>query len=196
MPKVTAEYREARRDEIISAAMRCFMARGFQRTSMADIIADSGLSAGAIYGHFAGKKDLVTAVAGRVLEARRSDLQSRRHGGPPLAPAEVIATLIEGMRREPLSALLVQLWAEASVDDEIRDAVHGAYLTVRTTVEAAFAEWATAEPGRVDGDPDAWAARMAPIAMAFLPGFMVLRTVSPDFDQAAYIAALPELLPR
>ena len=196
MPKVTEAYREARRDEIVAAAMRCFMARGFHRTSMADIIADSGLSAGAIYGHFAGKKELVAAVATRVLEARRSDLAARRHGGPPLAPADVLATLIDGMRREPLSVLLVQLWAEASIDEDVRDAVHGAYLTVRTTLEAAFAEWAAAEPGRVEGDPREWAARLAPVAMAFMPGFMVLRTVAPDFDQDAYLATLPEVLPR
>ena len=67
MPKVTEAYRTARRDEIIESALRCFAAKGYQRTSMADIIDESGLSAGAIYGHFSGKKELFSAVAGRVV---------------------------------------------------------------------------------------------------------------------------------
>ena len=50
MPKVSEQHREARRDQIVDAALRCFSRKGFQRTSMADIIAESGLSAGAIYG--------------------------------------------------------------------------------------------------------------------------------------------------
>ena len=53
MPKVTDEYRIAKREEIADAALRAFRRKGFQGASMADIIAESGLSAGAIYGHFA-----------------------------------------------------------------------------------------------------------------------------------------------
>jgi TetR/AcrR family transcriptional regulator, transcriptional repressor of aconitase len=196
MPKVTEAYREARRDEIIAAALRCFSTKGFQRTSMADIIADSGLSAGAIYGHFAGKKDLVAAVAARVLEDRRGDLRARRREGPPLSPGQVAATLIDGMRREPFSGLLVQLWAEASIDEDMRVAVRDTYREIRSTIEAAFAEWAAAEPARVDGDPREWAARLTPVAMGLMPGFMVQRALAPDFDEDAYLAMLPEALPH
>ena len=55
MPKVSEEYRTARRSEIARAALRCFARKGFDATSMADIIAESGLSAGAIYGHYKSK---------------------------------------------------------------------------------------------------------------------------------------------
>ncbi|WP_448810861.1 TetR/AcrR family transcriptional regulator [Agromyces bauzanensis] len=196
MPKVTEAYREARRDEIIAAALRCFAGRGFQRTSMADIIAESGLSAGAIYGHFAGKKELFAAVAGRVLDSRRGELQARRREGPPLSPGQVMATLIDGMRREPFSGVLLQLWAEAAIDQEMREPVHEVLMTVRATVQAAFAEWAAAEPGRVDGDPVEWAARLTPVALGLMPGFMVQRAIASDFDEDAYLAMLPEALPH
>ena len=75
MPKVTEAYRDARRDEIAAAALRCFAAKGFHRTSMADIIAESGLSAGAIYGHYESKEALLSTVAGRILSARGSELR-------------------------------------------------------------------------------------------------------------------------
>jgi AcrR family transcriptional regulator len=196
MPKVTEAYRVARRDEIIDAATRCFAARGYQRTSMADIIDEAGLSAGAIYGHFAGKKELFAAVAGRVLEARRSELAARSADREPLSPGEVMAVLIEGIRREKFSGVIVQLWAEAAVDPEIRALVSGVLLRVRETVQARVAEWAAAVPGRVDGDPEAWAARVTPVVMGLAPGFMIQRAIAPEFDEAGYIAALPEILPR
>lgn len=49
-----------RREEIIAAAIRAFSTKGFSRASMADVIAESGRSAGAIYGHFSGKREAGT----------------------------------------------------------------------------------------------------------------------------------------
>ena len=196
MPKVTEAYRTARRDEIVEAALRCFAEKGYQRTSMADIIDESGLSAGAIYGHFTGKKELFAAVAGRVLDTRRRELEARRGGGEPLSPGQVIAVLIDGMRREPFSGILLQLWAEAAVDAEIRELVQAVIARVRATVRTQFAEWATAVPGRVDGDPEAWAARLVPVAVGLMPGFIVQRAIIADFDQEAFLSMLPEALPH
>jgi|RhiMethySRZTD1v2_1073278.scaffolds.fasta_scaffold738128_2 AcrR family transcriptional regulator len=196
MPRVTEAYRTARRDEIISAALRCFAEKGYQRTSMSDIIEESGLSAGAIYGHFAGKQELFAAVAGRVLEARRSELEARRGStGEPLSPGQVVATLLDGMRREPFGHVIVQLWAEAAVDPGIRELVQEVFRRLRSAVEAGLAEWA-AVPGHVDDDPEEWAARMAPVVMGLGPGFMVQRAIIDGFDEEAYLRELPELLPH
>jgi len=196
VPKVTEAYRVARRDEIIDAATRCFSAKGYQRTSMADIIDEAGLSAGAIYGHFAGKKELFAAVAGRVLDSRQSELAAYGADREPLSPGEVMAVVVTGISREPFSGVIVQLWAEAAVDPEIRDLVAGVLVRVRETVRVRLAAWAAAAPGRVDGDPDEWATRVAPVVLGLGPGFMVQRAIDPGFDEAAYIAALPEMLPH
>ena len=196
MPRVTEAYRTARRDEIVSAALRCFSKKGYQRTSMADIIEESGLSAGAIYGHFAGKQELFAAVAGRVLEERRSELEARRSGGgEPLSPGQIIATMLDGMRREPFSNVIVQLWAEAALDPGIRELVYDVFTRLRGAVQAGLSEWA-AVPGHVDDDPEAWAARMAPVVLGLGPGFMVQRAIIEGFDEDAYLTALPELLPH
>jgi AcrR family transcriptional regulator len=196
MPKVTDAYRIARRDEIIAAALRCFALKGYQRTSMADIIEESGLSAGAIYGHFSGKQELFAAVAGRVLDARRGELEARRADLGPLPPGQVVATLVDGIRREPFSAVIVQLWAEAAVDREIRELVQAVFARLRETVHAALAEWASAEPGRVEGDPVLWATRLTPVVLGMGPGFMVQRAIIDDFDEDAYLSALVEALPH
>jgi AcrR family transcriptional regulator len=196
MPKVTAAYREARRDEIIDAALRAFAAKGFQGTSMADVIAETGLSAGAIYGHFAGKKELFAAVAGRVLDSRSNELEAQRRSGEPLPPGQIIATLLDGMRREPFSNIIVQLWGEAAVDDEIRLLVQGVFHRLRDTVRARLLEWAVADPRRVDGDPEEWAARLAPVVLGLGPGYMVQRLIVDDFDDEAYLRTLVEALPH
>lgn len=196
MPKVTDAYRAARRDEIIAASLRAFAAKGYQRTSMAEVISESGLSAGAIYGHFAGKKELFTAVAAHVLDARSEELEQRRGAGGPLAPGQIMATLLEGLRREPFSGVVVQLWAEAAVDDEIRAIVQLVLRRLRDTVGGQLAEWAAANPQRVDGDPDEWAARVAPVVLGLGPGFMVQRAIIDDFDEAEYLRVLPDLLPH
>ena len=89
MPKVTEEYRVARRDEIADAALRAFRRKGFQATSMAEIIAESGLSAGAIYGHYASKDAIIVDVASRVVGNRILDVErlaQHRAAGPAAHP--------------------------------------------------------------------------------------------------------------
>ncbi|MFG7946619.1 TetR/AcrR family transcriptional regulator, partial [Streptomyces cacaoi] len=64
MPKVTAAYFDARRQEILTAARALFADKGFVRTSMSDIAAAAGLSAGAVYRYFPSRSHLVLAMCG------------------------------------------------------------------------------------------------------------------------------------
>ncbi|MGI9822554.1 TetR/AcrR family transcriptional regulator [Agromyces sp. Marseille-Q5079] len=196
MPKVTDAHRAARRDEIIDAALRCFSERGIQRTSMADVIEASGLSAGAIYGHFAGKKELFSATADRVLNARGAELDALRADGDVPSPGDLMATVLRGIDREPFGQVIVQLWGEAAADDEIRTLVQGVFARLRALIEANLLMWAEADPDRVDGSPEAWAARVAPAVLGMGPGFLLQRSLLDGFDADAYIEAMRELLPR
>ena len=63
MPRVDDQYLESRRREIVDAAMTCFSREGFHRTTMQDIVRETGLSAGAIYRYFKSKEDIVAAIA-------------------------------------------------------------------------------------------------------------------------------------
>src|SRR3954471_22731131 len=62
MPKVSEAHLAARRDQILAAAARCFARDGFHRTSMQDIVRESGISAGLVYRYFAGKDDVIAAI--------------------------------------------------------------------------------------------------------------------------------------
>lgn len=61
MPKVNEEYLDQRRQQIIDAAFRCFARKGFHQTTMRDIYAEAGLSAGAIYHYFKSKEEIIKA---------------------------------------------------------------------------------------------------------------------------------------
>lgn len=196
MPKVTDEYRQARRDEIIEVAIGCFLTRGYGHTSIADLVAASGLSAGAIYGNFPGGRDeIFVAAATRILDSRRLDLEMARREGP-LSPADIMTTLITGIRSEAIGPILPQLWGEAVVQPDILVLVTGVFAQLRSTIHDAVADWAHAHPDRIDGDPDEWAHRVTPVILSTAPGYILQQAVMPDFDGDAYLAALREVLPH
>jgi len=196
MPKVSEAYREARRDEITAAALRRFADKGYRGTSMADIISESGLSAGAIYGHFAGKEELFAAVAERILGARAGELSELRADHGPLAPGEIMATIIAGMRRDAIApTMFLQVWAEAAIDPGVRALVHSFLEPVRAMLRRLVAEWAAAHPEVAGDDADAYAHRVVPVLMGLAPGFMVQSSVLDDFDEAAYLETVRRLVP-
>jgi AcrR family transcriptional regulator len=56
------ERREATRKAIVEAARDLFAERGFEQTSIADILELAGISRGALYHHFEAKGDVFAAV--------------------------------------------------------------------------------------------------------------------------------------
>lgn len=51
-PKVSEEYKKERERELIEAAKKVFIEKGFVRTSMQDIMDEAGISRGALYSYF------------------------------------------------------------------------------------------------------------------------------------------------
>ena len=127
MPKVKPETLALRREEILRAAENCFARQGFHQTTIQDVIKESGLSAGCIYGHFASKEELIQAIS-ESRHRRDSALLSVKGGtDDPLQSLQAIARAFLGdlQKEAGLQARRVglQLWAEALRDDVIRDQV-------------------------------------------------------------------------
>jgi len=57
-----------RRAELIDCAPGLFLAKGYEKTTINDVIAATGLSKGAFYHHFRAKEDLLEAIAARFAE--------------------------------------------------------------------------------------------------------------------------------
>src|SRR5271166_1320158 len=90
MPKVTDQYRDARRDQILSAAKRCFLRDGFHATSMQDLFAEAGLSSGAVYRYFASKDEVIIAIA----EENMLDVVAMVHDVACRQPGRSIGTVL------------------------------------------------------------------------------------------------------
>ncbi|MGI5134069.1 MULTISPECIES: TetR/AcrR family transcriptional regulator [unclassified Streptomyces] len=117
MPKVTQEYMEARRKQILDAARRCFLRDGFHSTSMQDLFAESGLSAGAVYRHFASKNEMITAIVEEsirdVLDMVHSAARNRPSSSVGALMAEVLEIVKTKTAEQNIAGLSVLAWSES-----------------------------------------------------------------------------------
>ncbi|MDQ1279521.1 MAG: hypothetical protein QG670_783 [Thermoproteota archaeon] len=67
-PSVTEKQKIITDKKILDAAQSLFSKKGFKETSMDEIVKKSGLSKGAIYGHFRNKEQLILAIHKRQTE--------------------------------------------------------------------------------------------------------------------------------
>ncbi|MBX3194816.1 MAG: TetR/AcrR family transcriptional regulator [Microbacteriaceae bacterium] len=195
MPKVSEKHRAARRDQIVDAALRCFSTRGFQRTSMADIIAESGLSAGAIYGHFESKQQLVIAVAQRILGNRMAEFGSRLETGELPPPSFMLRLMMEGLRGELRdTGVLLQLWGEAVTDPEMSGLIGPIFQRVRGLIGPYLHRWATERRGLGGEAAEVWANDVIMVVIGIAQGYVVQSALLPGFDGEAYLRGVSAIL--
>ncbi|KRD41202.1 hypothetical protein ASE38_16380 [Cellulomonas sp. Root930] len=197
MPKVTEEYRVARRDEIAEAALRAFRRKGFQATSMAEIIAESGLSAGAIYGHYASKDAIIVDVASRVVGNRILDVERLAERDPLPAPPTIPRVLVRGMLDAIGNpAIMLQLWGEGVTDPAVRTLAFDVIVRLREALARYTSLWHQRTHGTPPDDADTLAAEQVPLLIAAVQGFVVQSAMVPDFDAEAYLTSVEKYLPR
>lgn len=119
MPKVSEEHRVERRDHVIEATLRLIVDQGVHRLSMADIIHESGLSAGSIYSHFASKDEILGAVVELSLMTATANLRELLAREPLPDPAEVIERLLPKFAGASGSVALIQVWGQAVVERQL-----------------------------------------------------------------------------
>ena len=69
------KYPEQTVDKIVEVSLRLFMEKGYDHTTVQDIVDRlGGLTKGAVYHHFKGKEDIFDAVLDRLFSAREADL--------------------------------------------------------------------------------------------------------------------------
>ncbi len=196
MPRVTDEHRLARRTQILDAAMATFATEGFQATGMAEVIAASGLSAGAVYRYYASKDQLIEAIADRVLDEAVGRFERLLAEGEPLDPARTVALVVETVtaiaERGPVdvSRLAVQAWGEALRNPAVGAVAERAYGRLREI----FTETVRREVagGRLPADLDVASAGAA--LLSLVVGFLLQRLLLRDVEPVAYSAAVSALL--
>ncbi|MET9270612.1 TetR/AcrR family transcriptional regulator [Kribbella sp. NPDC003557] len=195
MPKVTEEHRLARRAQIVAAARTCVIEEGFHKTTMADVIRESGLSAGAVYGYFKSKEEIVAAIAedalGTIDELFGKILASEQPL-TPLAALDAAIRHVVAIAERPggdVTRVAVQAWAESLRNPTIKATALGKYSQLRDHFEAV------ARRAQADGtvDPDADPGHIAQAMFGLLPGFIIQRLLIGDVTPDTYLDGLRAL---
>lgn len=182
MPKVTEAHIEARRNQILLAAATCFSRKGFHQTTIRDICQEAALSAGAVYGYFKGKEEIIDAIAEMGRRNTRDFLESARSSdSAPQALAEMLGAAIDLLVSEDAcegNRLNVRLWGEALNTDRIRT------IFIRSLADLTESLAAEVRRGQERGeiashlDPDSAAQVFAAIGL----GFNVQAAMDPGAD--------------
>jgi AcrR family transcriptional regulator len=193
MPRVSAEHLAARREQILAAARRCFIRDGFHATSMQHVIAEAGLSVGAVYRYFPSKTDLIVAVAEGLARgvttqmdaiAKRTDLSLEE------TMAEAVGVVEANAGPDGALRIAVQVWSEAQRDPALAALAKRMYGEILLRYE----EIAAAAVARGDLPADADPARVGPALTSLVLGYGLLRLVIGEPDPASYRAGLRPLL--
>lgn len=196
MPKVSAEYREQRRREIVDAAVDCFARKGFHQTSMQDIVAASGLSPGAIYRYFAGKEEIVQAIADERHAREAALLETALAAGDLRSGLHELTRAYFDWLRDPEERLRrrleVQVWAESLHNERMAATITRGGADARAAWSRAIADEQRRGNVVAGVEPEA----VARLMLAVLQGFILQQGWEPDADIDAYVEVVDALVDR
>jgi AcrR family transcriptional regulator len=187
VPKVSGDYLRARRRQILDAAATCFAREGFHRTSMQDIVRESGISAGLVYRYFAGKDDMIVAIVTEWHEQRQALIESDQ--AATTTYLDLLRSLGTAQARDGLR-LGVQVWAEAVRTPQIRDLVRAGVDGPRATVADMIRQAQGGGELPADLDPDG----LARILVAIYQGLMLQTVWDDTVDNAAFVRTVASIL--
>ena len=127
-----------RKSQIMDAAMKVITRKGFSNTRMDDIVNEAGISKGAIYHHYQGKKDIFLALIGHWETQTFPDFYSRN--GKERSAADTLKDFASEVikvfkSRSHVFQAEVEFWALANQDDEVRKRSQELYEKIITLFE-------------------------------------------------------------
>ncbi|CAM5259139.1 Nucleoid occlusion factor SlmA [Streptomyces alboniger] len=197
MRTVDPAKHRARRRHIINSAAELFAAKGFERTTTAEICKAAGMSAGNLFHYFPNKRAIFHAVFeddepdGGVTKAER--LAAARASDDPWAALLDTVDLLAAPATEPLvPALVMEAMVQAYRDPELDALLSRDNDEERSTVTTLLRD-ATAA-GQIDPalDPDDTAAWV----MALIAALYTSAATDPSFRPADQLPTLRLILER
>ncbi|MFC5452823.1 TetR/AcrR family transcriptional regulator [Paenibacillus aestuarii] len=102
-PKVSEAYKAEKKAAILEAALHCFTEKGFQATTVDDIVRHLGMSKGVIYSYFSSKEEMYIQMADDRMNAMVSSLSEQFKSIPNAS--DQIHHMFERFRRQSLKDL-------------------------------------------------------------------------------------------
>ncbi len=195
MPRLTEAHRQARRAEIVAAARRCFSRDGFHQTSMPEIAAEAGVSAGASYRYFASKEEIILQIAGDAFRVIFEPVTRLLDSTEAPSVADLVSAAVDPVAHDltvdaagqpvPTDELLrcaVQAWGELLRHEDLRRRATDRFEQVRERMADVLRRGQAAGTVPADLDPD----RGTRVVMALLHGFVLQRVAFGLDDTEAF----------
>jgi AcrR family transcriptional regulator len=171
MPKVSQQHRDARREQIMAAARRCFLRDGFHATSMQDLFAEAGLSSGAVYSYFASKDDVIVAIAEENMRGVTEMIRTIATQQPVRPIGAVLADVMDMLHakdtKDGLGKLTVIVWSEALRNPSLA----ARFTALISQLRANLAEVIQQSRGSLPGDVTADV--LATTLLSLVPGYLL-----------------------
>jgi len=177
--------REARKQQILTAAIELFARKGFYGTSMDDIVRETGLSKGGVYWHFKSKDDIIAAVLEQLY-----DLEWETFRNLATQPGTVQERLqaifgkiaadmddIEAMSQ--FQPIAMEFYAVAARREDLRQVIKGYFQQYRTLLTTLIQQGLDVGELVFPSHPNA-AEQIAITFVAQLEGIALLWAVDPE----------------
>lgn len=183
------------RTRIQDAALSCFTRKGFAGASMADIIKEAGLSAGAVYVYYSSKAELTLDAGRRIMEQRAAELKDFDTAAEVPPPHQVFPALLNSILDDnPFAPLLLQVWAEASHAPDFATIAAEIYSDLIGRFEAYLGLYFHREAGLDEAAANAKAHQIAPAVLAVMQGAIVQTAIFGTDSRARIASSIDELL--
>lgn len=174
-----ADQSAATRKIVLDAAARCFAEKGYSACSMQDIAERSGVSKGAIYGHFAGKEELFRTIITLQHDYGAEKARQMAHGQMYV---QAIIDFMAECIKDSAFPIDHRLWAEvlavAARDGDMKKAFLESEKKARHFFRSLIEKGI--EAGEIDSSIDAEG--MSILLFALGDGLIARIADDPDFD--------------
>lgn len=179
-----AERRESTRRRLLDAAAQVFARKGYRDATVLDVVSEAGLSTGALYNHFPGKREVFLAVFDeRFVEWSASYADAVAPSTDADDGLRNAARHYDALVRDrPVDAqLLIEFWSAAMRDETLRPAFIERHAQIRGAM-AALIESMQIQLGITTAVP---AASLGAIVTALADGLAMQRLIDPATHQSA-----------
>jgi TetR/AcrR family transcriptional repressor of uid operon len=194
---IDVEGRNERRRQIVEAAKRCFVRKGFHAASTAEISAEAGISVAGLYQYFPSKRDLVRALVQEDLAEDLALISALQKAEDVFAGMlEVLLGFARDASAQELSRLRLEVYAEALRDPDVAELLVQSEQLLVKAVAGLIGDMQLS--GHVDPAMDA--EEVATSLIAFFEGMYLRISISPPnsdgFAHSAIALLRRSLLPN
>jgi len=169
---------QERRQQIMDAALACFARKGYHKTTMDDIVAESGLSKGTLYWYFRSKDELFLSLVNSFFLAIQQDMDAIFE--QPASASQKLRTMADEFARfygEVAQFLNVffEFWMQGTLNEQLNQLFHSMLSEYRGVIGGVIQEGIQAgEFKAVDAD------QLAVVVMAAYDGLWFYKMLMPD----------------